>query len=276
MQTRMGDMLVFNHLKTKNMVIPGKKKTDKFEKYEGAFVKEPKTGRYEWVISFDATSLYPSIIRTMNLSPDMIIDPNGFEKPSIWTKFSKDSPLDDLSKGIKGLAGAILLRSLSRGTTRVNNAIVLTPGGVKKYKEGKPLTPRDISSNQRDQLPSEYTLNTGGGGVGVRKAYKLLGKVDGKDAYEFIEPKVGRSLGPEFASIIDLNSIFKIIFKKNPSGDDIDNFRSFQGLLRMMKKNLDKSTIKVVMERFTEILARESISQEEVTAIENAISSNLK
>ena len=207
---------------------------------------------------------------------DMIIDPNGFEKPSIWTKFSKDSPLDDLSKGIKGLAGAILLRSLSRGTTRVNNAIVLTPGGVKKYKEGKPLTPRDISSNQRDQLPSEYTLNTGGGGVGVRKAYKLLGKVDGKDAYEFIEPKVGRSLGPEFASIIDLNSIFKIIFKKNPSGDDIDNFRSFQGLLRMMKKNLDKSTIKVVMERFTEILASESISQEEITAIENAISSNLK
>jgi len=207
---------------------------------------------------------------------DMITDENGFEKPSTWTKFSKDSPLDDLAKGIKGLAGAILLRALARGTTRLDNAIVLTPGGAKKYKEGKPLTPRDISSNQRDQLPSEYTLNTGGGGVGVRKAYKLLGKVNGKDAYEFIEAKVGRSLGPEFASIIDLNSIFKIIFKKNPSGDDIANFRSFQGLLRMMNKNLDRNTIKVVMERFNEILSGENISQEEVTAIKNAIVSNLK
>ena len=207
---------------------------------------------------------------------DMVIDDNGFEKPSIWTKFSKDSPLDDLSKGIKGLAGAILLRSLARGTTRINDVIVLTPGGAKKYKEGKPLTPRDISSNQRDQLPSEYTLNTGGGGVGVRKAYKLLGKVDGKDAYEFIEAKVGRSLGPEFASIIDLNSIFKIIFKKNPSAEDISNFRSFQGLLRMMSQNLDKTTIKVVMERFNEILTDENVSQDEVTAIKNAITSNLK
>jgi hypothetical protein len=119
-------------------------------------------------------------------------------------------------------------------------------------------------------------LNTGGGGVGVRKAYKLLGKVDGKDAYEFIEAKVGRSLGTEFASIIDLNSIFKIIFKKNPSGDDIANFRSFQGLLQMMNKNLDKTTIKVVMERFNEILADENVSQDEVTAIKNAITSNLK
>ena len=197
-------------------------------------------------------------------------------KSHIWTKFSKDSPLDDLSKGIKGLAGAILLRSLARGTTRINDVIVLTPGGAKKYKEGKPLTPRDISSNQRDQLPSEYTLNTGGGGVGVRKAYKLLGKVDGKDAYEFIEAKVGRSLGPEFASIIDLNSIFKIIFKKNPSAEDISNFRSFQGLLRMMSQNLDKTTIKVVMERFNEILTDENVSQDEVTAIKNAITSNLK
>jgi DNA polymerase elongation subunit (family B) len=42
----------------------------KREKYEGAFVVEPKTGLYEWVASFDFASLYPSIMRQWNISPE--------------------------------------------------------------------------------------------------------------------------------------------------------------------------------------------------------------
>ena len=206
---------------------------------------------------------------------NMIEDERGYEKPSIWTKFSKDSPLDDLTKGIKGLAGAVLWRSLARGTTRLENAIVLTPGGAKKYKANKPLTDRDISKNQRDLLPSEYTLNTGGGGVGVRKAYNLVGKVNGKDAYEFIEASIGRTMGPEFASIIDLNKIFNILFKKTPNADDLLNFRSFQGLIRMMKSNLDKNTITIVLKRFQEIVASENLSQDERKSIGNVIDAEL-
>lgn len=207
---------------------------------------------------------------------NMIEDERGYEKPSVWTKFSKDSPLDDLAKGIKGLAGAILLRSLARGTTRLENVVVLTPGGAKKYKARQPLTDRDISKNQRDKLPSEYTLNTGGGGVGVRRAYRKIGEVAGKDAYEFIEASIGRTLGEEYASIIDLNRIFKIIFKKNPGPDDLNNFRSFQGLLRMMKNNLNSPTINIVLTRFNEILKSESVSPEEINAISDAIKLNLK
>lgn len=206
---------------------------------------------------------------------DMIKDQEGYEKPSEWTKFSKDSPLDDLAKGIKGLAGALLLRSLARGTTRLENAVILTPGGAKKFKENKPLTDRDISKNQRDQIPSEYTLNTGGGGVGVRRAYNYLGKLNGKDAYEFIEAKMGRTMGEKFASIIDLRKIFEIIFKKSPSSEDLANFRSFQSLLKMMKHNLDKETIKIVLERFIEILKSENISSNEQSAIKDMIKSIL-
>lgn len=40
------------------------------ESYEGAFVVEPKTGLYEWVTSFDFASLYPSIMRQWNISPE--------------------------------------------------------------------------------------------------------------------------------------------------------------------------------------------------------------
>jgi DNA polymerase elongation subunit (family B) len=40
----------------------------------GAYVKEPEPGKYDWVVSFDATSLYPSIIMTWNMSPETLID----------------------------------------------------------------------------------------------------------------------------------------------------------------------------------------------------------
>jgi len=36
----------------------------------GAFVKEPVPGKYEWMYDLDLTSLYPSIIMTLNISPE--------------------------------------------------------------------------------------------------------------------------------------------------------------------------------------------------------------
>jgi len=44
----------------------------------GAFVKEPEPGKYDWVVSFDATSLYPSIIMTWNMSPETLVDGQKF------------------------------------------------------------------------------------------------------------------------------------------------------------------------------------------------------
>ena len=102
-----------------------------------------------------------------------------------------------------------------------------------------------------------------------------LGKVKGKNAYEFIEAQVGRTMGTDFASITDLNKIFKVIFKKNPSADDINNFRSFQGLLKMMSNNLDNTTKSIVMDRFQEIISTEAISNDERQAIDQAIKDNL-
>jgi DNA polymerase elongation subunit (family B) len=43
------------------------------EKYAGAIVRTPKLGFYEFVIDFDASSMYPSIMRTLNISPETFI-----------------------------------------------------------------------------------------------------------------------------------------------------------------------------------------------------------
>ena len=43
-------------------------------KYEGAFVKQPIVGYYSGVSAFDFASLYPSIMRQFNISPDAFVE----------------------------------------------------------------------------------------------------------------------------------------------------------------------------------------------------------
>lgn len=43
---------------------------DHDEKFSGAYVKEPIPGRYPWIFDLDITSEYPSVIRSLNISPE--------------------------------------------------------------------------------------------------------------------------------------------------------------------------------------------------------------
>ena len=71
-QVRMWDTIIYNYLKRRNIVIPPKNRSDKNDKYAGAYVKEPKPGKYDWVVSFDLNSLYPHLIMQYNISPETI------------------------------------------------------------------------------------------------------------------------------------------------------------------------------------------------------------
>ena len=73
-QVRMWDTIIYNYLKQRNIVIPPKERTDKDSKYAGAYVKEPIPGVYDWIVSFDLTSLYPSLIMQFNISPETLIE----------------------------------------------------------------------------------------------------------------------------------------------------------------------------------------------------------
>ena len=71
-QVRMWDTIIYNYLKKRNIVIPPKERSDKNEKYAGAYVKEPIPGKYDWVVSFDLNSLYPHLIMQYNISPETL------------------------------------------------------------------------------------------------------------------------------------------------------------------------------------------------------------
>ena len=73
-QVRMWDNIIYNYLKKRNIVIPPKDKSEKNEKYAGAYVKEPVPGVYDYVVSFDLNSLYPHLIMQYNISPETLLD----------------------------------------------------------------------------------------------------------------------------------------------------------------------------------------------------------
>jgi DNA polymerase elongation subunit (family B) len=71
-QVRTWDVIIYNYLSNKNIVIPPKKKGLKDEQYAGAYVKEPLVGMHKWVVSFDLNSLYPHLIMQYNISTETI------------------------------------------------------------------------------------------------------------------------------------------------------------------------------------------------------------
>ena len=71
---------LLTYLKRKNIVAPNKPadrqermqalRDNNEEKFIGAYVKAPIVGKYDWIYDLDLTSLYPSIIMTINISPE--------------------------------------------------------------------------------------------------------------------------------------------------------------------------------------------------------------
>ena len=205
---------------------------------------------------------------------DMTTDKKGFERPSDWTKFTKDSPYNDLQAGIKGLAGALMLRALARATTRKDSAVVVKPTSAAKIAAGQTIiTDKDIRI--ADGVPDQATGRTlnpaGGRAAGLRTAYKKVGDVtyNGKsvEAYVRIEPKdVG-----ETDRTTDIVEIFKTFFGKKPTADELKVFRSFTGLLTLMKKYLDMPTITYALDKFDRDISPEHLSDKEWAAIYGAI-----
>jgi DNA polymerase elongation subunit (family B) len=77
--TVLNDGAILTYLKRKGIVSPNKPTTynpsliHQKEEYAGGYLKEPNPGLYEWVIDLDFTSLYPSIIRSLNIGVETLV-----------------------------------------------------------------------------------------------------------------------------------------------------------------------------------------------------------
>lgn len=63
------DPLFYLEMKRRGLSVINGNRHNESEEYDGAYVRQSVGGRYNYVVDFDYTSLYPSLIRTYNIGP---------------------------------------------------------------------------------------------------------------------------------------------------------------------------------------------------------------
>ena len=80
LQTTLGavavtEQAIINEAHHRGMIVPGRTKRDELGDTQaaGAYVAYPKKGLHDWIGSMDINSLYPSVIRALNMGPETIV-----------------------------------------------------------------------------------------------------------------------------------------------------------------------------------------------------------
>ena len=94
------DAFIQNYLRSKNQFVQAcySPPPPADRQIAGGYVMDPKTGRHAHVVSFDATSLYPSIIRTFNMSPETLVQPD--ELPEDLRPWFDRIQIDEIVSGV--------------------------------------------------------------------------------------------------------------------------------------------------------------------------------
>lgn len=70
----MTDQAIVNEAHGRGLIVPDRKRTEGGEtQAAGAYVAYPKKGMHDWIGSMDLNSLYPSLLRSLNMSTETII-----------------------------------------------------------------------------------------------------------------------------------------------------------------------------------------------------------
>jgi len=105
LQTTMGavavtEQAIVNESHYRGLQVPNRKKRDdEATQAAGAYVAFPKKGLHKWVASMDLNSLYPSVIRALNMAPETVI---GQIRPEI----SNARVHEDMTLKKKSFAGS--------------------------------------------------------------------------------------------------------------------------------------------------------------------------
>ncbi len=180
-QVRMWDTIIYNFLKNKNLVVPPAKRSDKNEKYEGAYVKEPKPGRYDWVVNFDLNSLYPHLIMQYNISPETLWE-TRHPSASVERLLRKEVKIDgefcvapngaQYRKDIHGFLPEIMQKIYDERTLYKKKMLQ-----AKRDYEKSPTAQlqKDISKFNNIQMARKIQLNSAYGAIGNQyfRYYKL-------------------------------------------------------------------------------------------------------
>ena len=131
------------YLRKIEVVAPNKPNNEySSERFTGAYVKDPKPGRYNWVYDLDLTSMYPSIIMSLNVSPETKIGKVTGWNSEEFIKGTKKTytivvggkPQDTLNETeLKGLLDSKNISISSNGILYRNDKKGLIPSILRKW-----------------------------------------------------------------------------------------------------------------------------------------------
>ena len=207
-QVRMWDTIIYNYLKRRDIVIPPKERSDKVEKYAGAYVKEPIPGKYDWVVSFDLNSLYPHLIMQYNISPETLLET---KHPSVTVdKILNEDLTFEMYKDNAICANGAMFRKDVRGflpelMEKMYNERVIFKKRMIKAKKAYEKTPtkdleKEIARCNNIQMAKKISLNSAYGAIGNQyfRYYKLANAeaitLSGQVSIRWIENKMNAYL----------------------------------------------------------------------------------
>ena len=207
-QVRMWDNIIYNYLKKRNIVIPPKVRSDKNEKYAGAYVKEPIPGKYDWVVSFDLNSLYPHLIMQYNISPETLLDERH---PSVTVDKILNEELNfEMYKDYAICANGAMFRKDVRGflpelMEKMYGDRVIFKKKMLQAKQEYEKTPtkaleKEIARCNNIQMAKKISLNSAYGAIGNQyfRYYKLANAeaitLSGQVSIRWIEGKMNEYL----------------------------------------------------------------------------------
>jgi DNA polymerase elongation subunit (family B) len=236
------DSMIFRDLQKKKVIIDNPERFGG-EKFPGGYVTELVPGKYEWVICFDLSSLYPSIMRQYNMSfdtktrikvpgicPDTLIDHlNG--------KIKLDIP-EDVAMAANGICfrkdkhGTIpeILTGLYNERIDIKDRQLDTEVEYEKSKD--PALGKIIANCETAQMAIKTSMNSCFGAQGngyfryydhdIASAITLTGQAIVKYSAQIINETVSKFLGEEdeYSIYSDTDSVYvcceKVMNKYNP------------------------------------------------------------
>ncbi len=206
-QVRMWDTIIYNYLKKRNIVIPPKNRSQKNEKYAGAYVKEPKPGKYDWVVSFDLNSLYPHLIMQYNISPETIRET---KHPSSSVERILNEEVTDFNPEYATCANGAQYRKDIRGflpelMDKMYGDRVVFKRRMLDAKQAYEKTPsvslsKEIARCNNIQMAKKISLNSAYGAIGNQyfRYYKLANAeaitLSGQVSIRWIENKMNQKI----------------------------------------------------------------------------------
>ena len=257
-QVRTWDCLIYNHLKTKNIIPPLKQKSKGSTDLVGAYVKDPQVGMHEWVVSFDLNSLYPHLIMQYNISPETIINSQSDLKiDKLLDKKYNLSKLKDNNIAIA--ANGTMYKTDKQGflpemlekeyndRVKYKKLMIQAQQEYQQTKNKKLLN--DIAKYHIIQFSKKISLNSAYGAIGNqyfryydhREAEAIT--TSGQLSIRWIENKMNAYL----------NHLLKTKDEDYIIASDTDSiYINMSGLVKRLGDNLDKTKVVKALDKFCE------------------------